>query len=171
MERSVLEDLLDRIDGCTFATLDAETYPTPGIRKVMTGKRVILFTNKKVSGYENMVKRRLVEAGRDPSNFVLTDLPWGTRVPNSPLIEHKGKTYLQCIVLSEGDARFFITTTGDEVNEDDLNLRKRNTNQGLAANDEVLVCAYNLENITRIALAGENLVSEAPKRAVLRLNI
>jgi hypothetical protein len=171
MERAVLETLLANVDGCTFATLDAETFPVPGFRKVVTGKRIILFTNKKVSGYENMVKRRLIEAGKNPADFVLGDLSWGHRIPSTPLIEHKGKVYLQCIELSEGEERFFTTVSGIEVNKADIGLRERRTGQGLAKDDEILVSCYDLKHITRIALAGETIVSEAPSRSVLRLNI
>lgn len=170
MDLLVLKNLLMEINGCTFATIDAETVPSPGIRKVTTGKRVILFTNKKSSGYDNMVRRRLIEAGKNPDNFGLGDLPWGTRVPDSPLITHGPKTYLQVIELHPGASRFFLLD-GKEVAEKDLNLRSRRTNQGLSEEDEVLVCAYNIENITRIVLMNEQLVSDAPKRAILRISL
>lgn len=150
--------LLSKIQGCTFANLDAMTEPSNGIQKVTTGVRIILFTNKKSSGYENMVKRRLEEAGKDPNGFVLGDLLWGTRLPDSPVIENKGKHYLQCILLSEGQSKYFIG--GREVPQDGLMLRQRSNNQGLPTGSEVVVACYKLENITRIALMGETLVSE-----------
>jgi hypothetical protein len=156
MELFPLQNLLDKIQGCTFANLDTITEPSPGIQKVTRGERVILFTNKKVSGYENMVRRRLEEAGKNPDNFVLGDLPWGSRVPNSPLIENKGKFYLQCIRLKEGRSRFFI---GDREiqNPRGLMLKKRRTNQGLLEGEEVEVACYKLENIQKIALMDETL--------------
>jgi hypothetical protein len=61
MEREILSALLAQIKGCSFANLDTETVPTPGIRKIVTGQRVIMFTNTNCSGYENMVKRRLLK--------------------------------------------------------------------------------------------------------------
>lgn len=170
MDRSVLENLLAEVEGCTFASIDTETEPSSGILKVTKGQRIILFTNKKSSGYDNMVKRRLMEAGKNPDNFVLGELPWGMRVPNSPLIEHKGKTYLQCIHLTDGESKYALKSTGVEVDPELLGLRQRRTNQGLAAGDEVIVSCYNLDNIERITLMGETLVAEKPSRSILRLN-
>lgn len=167
MDRAVLENLLSQINGCTFASIDAETEVSPGVKKVVSGRRVILFTNKLSNGYENMVKRRLIEAGKNPENFVLHDLPWGTRVPETPLIEHKDKVYLQCIELSEGTARYYIAVTGVEVDPAQLNLKERHSNQGLPPGEEVNVRAYDLNSITRIALMGENLVSERETQTVL----
>jgi hypothetical protein len=159
MELFVLQNLLDKIQGCTFASIDAETEPSKGIHKVTTGIRVILFTNKKSSGYENMVKRRLIEAGKNPDNFVLGDLPWGQRLENSPLIENKGKFYLQCILLTEGTSKYYI---GDrEISGNGLGLRGRFPNQGLPPGDEVLVACYNIDSIKRIAVMGKEVfVSE-----------
>lgn len=158
MELFPLQNLLDKIEGCTFATLDTVTVPSPGITKRTTGERVILFTNKLSSGYENMVKRRLLEAGKNPDNFVLGDLPWGTRLPNSPLIENKGKYYLQCIRLVDGQSRYFIGKREVE-NPRGLMLRSRRTNQGLSKDDEVEVCCYRLDHIERIVLMGDELVA------------
>jgi hypothetical protein len=173
MDRRVLDDLLSRIDGCTFATIDATTTLSAGLVKVVTGKRVILFTNKISSGYENMVKRRLEEAGKDPKSFHSGDLPWGTRIHNSPLIEHKGRVYLQTIDLTAGQADYFML--GDKLTPEEvegLKLKPRHAdNQGLALSSQVQVSCYLLENIDRIVLMGEQLVSEAPRRAVLKLNI
>lgn len=169
MNLDVLKNLLEEINGCTFATIDIATCPSPGIRKVTTGKRVILFTNKKSSGYDNLVRRRLIEAGKNPDNFATGELQWGQRVPNSPLIVHGDRYYIECVELTEGSSRFFLLD-GKEVNENDLNLRSRRTNQGLSPEDEVHVIMPKIENITRIALMKEILVSEAPKRAILRVS-
>jgi hypothetical protein len=158
MERFVLENLLDKINGCTFANIDATTEPSNGIRKETTGIRVILFTNKKSSGYENMVKRRLIEAGKNPDNFVSGDLPWGEQVPNSPLVEHKGKVYLKCVLLSEGQPRYFIGNR--EVSGNGLGLRGSWPNQGLPPSDAVKVACYNLEHIKKITLMGETLTAD-----------
>lgn len=160
MDRPLLENLLEEIDGCTFATMDAETEPARGILKRETGKRVILFTNKKSSGYENMVRRRLIEAGKDPDGFVSGDLKWGTPVPNSPLVEHEGKTYLKVIELAEGQSRYFLKRSMAEANPADLGLRPSRPYQGGLPGDEKVICrAYNLEHITRITLMNETLVA------------
>jgi hypothetical protein len=39
------EKLLSRIHGATFASIDTETTPAAGVRKVTTGTSVLLFAN------------------------------------------------------------------------------------------------------------------------------
>jgi hypothetical protein len=161
MDRVTLENLLNKFHGCTFATIDSETSPSPGIRKIETGKRVILF---KSPHYADMVKRRLIEAGKDPNNFVIGEMPWGQRVPNSPLIEHRGKTYLQVVELVEGQSKYFLL--GMEQRPEDLGIRPRRTNQGLPEGDEVIVRCYSLDSITRIVLMGQTVLAANEKSIV-----
>jgi hypothetical protein len=158
MDVFMLQNLLDKINGCTFANIDSITEPSNGIRKETKGTRVILFTNKKSSGYDNMVRRRLVAAGKNPDRFSLGDLPWGKRLPNSPLIENKGKYYLQCIVLAEGPSKYYIGER--EINPAGLLRTGQKTNQGLPPGEEVIVACFKLESITRIALMDEVLVAD-----------
>jgi hypothetical protein len=169
MDRLLLENLLQQIKGCTFASIDAETTPTPGYTKFTERLSVILFTNSNFSGYEAMLHRRLLAAGKNPQDFSLGDLPWGTRVPNSPLVENKGKTYLQCIVISPGVERIVNNITQNEVTAKDLGLREHHKQYGLTDASKIVVKCYDIENITRIALMGEEIVAEKPKRAILRL--
>jgi hypothetical protein len=145
IELAEITALVEEIRGCTFASLDAETAPSPGVTKIVTGESVLLF-NCGYSGYEAMVKRRLLAIGKEPGNFSLGDLPWGTRLGSSPLIEHKGRYYLQAVKLRDGDARCFIGS--NEI--DCALLPKKRTNQGLI--DEVQVRAYSLDSITRLTL-------------------
>lgn len=158
---NILEPLVGSIKGCTFASLDAVTVPTPGVIKMSSGVQVILFSSKE-SGYERMVRRRLIEAGKEPNNFVLSDLPWGEKVDGGPLIRHNGKMYLQGIVLNPGQARWFVGTLNNragwkEIDGSKLAVSKRKTpNQGLGSRS-VYVAAYNVENITNLRLLGETL--------------
>ena len=150
-------DLLKSIRGCTFASLDAETI-VKGFRHVKTGERVIVFTNKKSSGYENMVKRRLLGAGLNPDSFVLGDLPWGQRVPDTPLITHKGEYYLQTIFLGAWTSKYYLGS--QEVPEHLLGgiiTRPRHYEQGLPKEKEVTVKTYKLSSITGIRLMRETL--------------
>jgi hypothetical protein len=157
MELETLKLLLAQVDGSTFATIDSTTSPTPGVRKVTTGTRVILFT--KENGYEEMVRRRLTEAGKDPRDFVLSDLPWGERIPNSPFIVCRGRHYLQTVVLEPGKSTCYL---GDaEVDCKDF-VSSRRTNQGLSKDNEVHVATYRLDHIDRISLMGEVLVASTP---------
>lgn len=153
MELSELQDTLSRIEGCTFATLDALTEAKSGITRVTTGERVILFTNKRSSGYENMVRRRLQQAGLDPDGFRLGDLPWGERMPETPIIVHKGKYYLQTITLEPGAYEYFLGR--HVVDPMSFGIKPPKTKQGLPPGKEVLVATYALENITRLVLMGQ----------------
>jgi hypothetical protein len=157
VELSIILPIVKQIRGATFATLDAVTKPSPGIRKVATGVRVVLFNTRGESGYGAMVKRRLAEAGRNPDNFVVGDLPWGERIDGTCLIQHRGVSYLQSIVLDAGRTEYFIGNV--PVSPEGLGLREgsQRTNQGLSPASEVLVATYRLDSITRIALMGEEL--------------
>jgi hypothetical protein len=159
MELEALKLLLDKVDGSTYATIDSTTYPTPGVRKVTTGTRVILFTNKGgISGYGEMVKRRLLEAGKDPRDFVLGDLPWGERIPDTPFIINRGVYYLQTVVLEPGQSIGYIGNR--EVDLNDF-VPPRRTNQGLPKGDEVVVATYRVDHIDSIRLMGEILIADA----------
>jgi hypothetical protein len=156
MELEALKILLDKVTGATFATIDSTTSPSPGVRKVTTGTRVIIFNNMEHSGYEALVKQRLIEAGKDPRDFVLSDLPWGERISNTPIIMCRGVAYLQTIVLQPGQSRGYIGNR--EVDLADF-VTSRRTNQGLPKGDEVIVSTYRLDHIDRITLVGEVMTS------------
>lgn len=149
-------DVLSRINGCTFASVDSVTMPDKVVRKVTTAARVILFTNQKTSGYDNMVRRRLEQAGKNPDDFSLSDLPWGERVPGTPLIQHKGEYYLQCILLHEGVSEYYLGTGTIPVDPRYLALKERRSNQGLVP--PVIVNTYKLDSITAIRVLGEEYV-------------
>lgn len=165
MDFNILQNLLDKISGCSFASIDAVCFPKTGVRLEIQGERVIMFTNKTCSGYENMVRRGLMEAGKDPDSFVLGKLPWGERVPESPLITHKGKYYLQTIVLAHGSERWFKDDI--EVDVSDLKIAQRYRPDDP---DKVEVHTYKLESITRIALMGQILVADETK-AIMPLSV
>lgn len=141
---------LSDINGSAFVSLSAVTYPARGIRKTTT-ETVLVIQSAGTSGYEAMVRRRLLEAGKNPDNFVLSDLPWGERLEEgSPIIVLRDKYYLQTIFLSHGEYHYFIGET--EVDPKDLALPSRRTNQGLARGDEVLVKTYALDSIVELRL-------------------
>lgn len=160
MDRPGFNAVFKRIKGCTFASLDTVTIPSPGFRMVTMGTQVILFTNKTGgSGYERMVKRRLEAAGKDPLTFSVGDLPWGERVPNTPLIVHKQKLYLQTVLLRPGDSGFFVGNF--KVDPLDYPFLKPDVyegfSQGLPIDNRVRVRTFKLESIESIHILGETL--------------
>lgn len=81
--------------------------PLQGQVREVKSQRVMVFTNSEESGYENMVKRRMQEEGIDPESWNENEVRWGTRIPNSPLISHKDKFYVECIILEEEDVHYY----------------------------------------------------------------
>ena len=154
-----ISEILSRINGCTFASLDVTTKPAPGVTIHTDRLNVLLFTNKLASGYEAMVKRRLVEAGKDPDSFTSGELPWGEAVINSPLVKHKGEFYLKTIPLRSGECRCFIGLT--KVPCGNLTWLKPSDapNQGLDRDKQVRVRTFKLSSIRAIRLMGEEVVS------------
>lgn len=156
MNYDQLMNLLNRVHGCTFASMDSVTSPSSGITKVTKGEQVILFSNTADSGYESMIRRRLKEFGRDPNTFVVSDLPWGTRVENLPIIAHKGRFYLQAVRLYPGEVKTFIGSR--EVSNDLLDKSAFKWNQQLPKEKQVEVRTYALDNITRMRLLKEEVL-------------
>jgi len=78
------------------------------VRKVTEGMNVMVFQNKNTNAYDNMVKRRLVKEGKDPSTFELGERAWGVRLPKTPFIEHKGQHYLEIICMKAGTTTYLL---------------------------------------------------------------
>lgn len=156
MTRDDFIELLAKVRGCTFAALDAETSPSPGVRKTTTNEQVLLFSMRSGSGYENMVKRRLAELGRDPDTFSVGDLPWGRRIDNTPCIAHAGNIYVQMVVIKPGMSECFVGN--HSVNCAAFGKKMQSGyGQGLPDDRRVVVHTYKLESIVRLTLLGETL--------------
>lgn len=161
-----IQHLLSQIKGCTFASLDAETKPAPGYRKQVLNEQVMLFTNQGGSAYERLVRRRLASIGRDPDSFVVGSLPFGERIPGTPVIEHYNgyciKHYLQCVILKPGEVRAWMGQTQVDpsisaVFSRDKSIRDTASHQGLPEEKAVIVRTYCLDNIMAIRLMGDTV--------------
>ena len=166
--------ILNSFEGATFASLDTETNvtltggkknPYQGrVTKRTSNNQVMLFTNKNSNGYENMVKRRLEAEGKNPESFTVGSLPWGTRIPNTPLIENKDKYYIQMIFNKPGYSEYFLD--GVKINnvEEIEGFPKAKdeaevNGQGLSKDNAVIVRTFALESIKAIRLLGEEIKS------------
>jgi len=165
MDLEILKAQVEQIRGCTFANLDALCSPKPGISQRITGERVIIFRTNGASGYENMMKRHLVAAGKDPDSFKVGPLPWGERLGDLPIITNRGKFYLQTIELAPGKEDFFLTFSGVAVNPEDFGIKRRFPQPFLPPDAQVRMHTYNIENIERITLMGETLVDPVTSTA------
>lgn len=162
-----IQDLLGKINGATFAGLDTVTSvalkggkknPMQGeITKHCYGHNVMLFTNKKNSGYDLMVRRRLEKEGKDPSTFILGALKWGQRLPNSPIIEHNGKYYIQVIFISAGAVEYMRSGWPiEKLNIEGLDEKPESADQG-GLDNKVIVRTYALDSIKAIRIMGEEI--------------
>lgn len=147
------------MQGSTIATIDSETSPSPGIKKITTGERVILFSGIEDSGYETMIKRKLKAMGRDPDSFSVGPLPWGTRVGNTPIIAHKGRFYLQAVRIHSGQIQTFIGDTPVPPEDVLKPLFSQFRQRDLPKDEQVHIRTYALDSIKKITLLREELAN------------
>jgi len=160
-----LRKLLASVNGATFININTSTEPklTGGksnphkgrVRKVTTGANVMVFQNKSVNGYEAMVKRRLEKEGKAPESFELSPRKWGTRLPNTPIVEHKGNYYLEVIFLHKGKTHYEL----DGVKTDPSNIQGLPGYNGEAEqgglNDKVVIRTFKIDSLTSITINKE----------------
>ena len=162
---NIKEVINDNINGATFISLTTSTDPRllggkdnahkGHVKKVMTGANVMVFQNKNVHGYDAMVKRRLEKEGKDPNSFSLSPRAWGTRVPNTPFVEHKGNYYLEVIFLHAGEVHYELD--GQPIAEADvigLPPVKEEGHQG-GLSDKVIIRTFKVDSITSLKINGE----------------
>lgn len=178
MHRQDLDHLIASIRGATFASLDTVTEPTirgghsnPFVGRVAKhtlGGSVILFTNQRSNGYENMVRRRLEQEGIEPDSFVLGERPWGIRIPDTPYVTHNGKMYLECIFLRKGTEEYRWSVPPEHRNglppeidvipkEYIIGLKDRTEAEQGGLTNKVNLRVYRLDSIQAIRLMGEEV--------------
>lgn len=172
-----LINILAKVNGASFVSIDTLTdvklkggksNPFQGrVTKLHTGASVMVFQNKKSNGYENMVRRRLLAEGKDPDTFELKPRKWGTRIPETPIIEHikmgdNGKQfierYLEVIFLKAGTSQLLVDGkpyTGEipgleEDTEDPLS-------QG-GLDNKVIIRTYKCDSIKKIRIDKQEYV-------------
>jgi hypothetical protein len=168
MKFESIKNVLDGVNGATFAGIDTVTKPMlrggqknplqGRVTKKTEGAVVMLFTNKLTNAYESMVKRRLEQEGKDPSTFELKPRAWGQRIPNTPFVEHKDEKYLECIFIKGGRSAYFID--GQEVPKDAIQgLPEAESNEQAQGglDNKVIIRTYALNSIEQIRVLGETL--------------
>ena len=176
-----IEKLFSALKGCSFAGLDTVTEVKvtknmPGsprgknaianphhgrVTKRMTGARIMVFGNVNSNGYENMVKRRLEQEGKDPNDFVLSDRKWGERLKGSPMVkkaEADGSTsyYLEAIFMAPGETEYFLDGVTPIEKEDVIGMSQSKPNDAAQAGLEnmVQIRTFKLDSITQIRTDG-----------------
>lgn len=164
-----IKQLLKSVNGASFISINTNTEPSLSggkkntmkgrVRKITTGSNVMVFQNKRLNGYEQMVNRRLVEEGKDPASFELQPRKWGMRIDNEPIVEHKGQYYLEVIFLKSGKTTFQLD--GIEIPRSDVEGLKDavEAEQG-GLDNKVVIRSYKLDSITQMTIDNETYNGE-----------
>lgn len=168
-----LNEIVSSVKGTTFAGLTTRTSvkllggkknPMQGrVEKLTENSNVIIYSNSEKSGYGEMVKRRMLKEGKDPSEFKMKPRVWGVRVGNSPFIEHKDKYYFECIFVNPGKVTYFLD--GEVIEKDEIeglpkpkekDEVKEDTSQG-GIEDKVILRTFSLDSIVSIKINKDEL--------------
>lgn len=169
MKIDQIKEILTKVSGTSFCSMDTITpvklsggkaNPMQGkVTKHTANNQVMLFSNTNSNGYENMVRRRLEKEGKDPDSFKLGALPWGQRIPDTPMIEHNDKTYIQVIFNKPGKSVYMLD--GEPIEADAIEglpeTKIISKSQGLEEDNQVVIRTFQLDNIESIRLLGEEI--------------
>jgi len=160
-----ISQVLADVNGASFISMDTETKPTltggksnllqGRVTKQNSGASIMVFQNKTTSAYDKMVKRRLEKEGKNPETFELQPRKWGKRIPNTPLIEHKGELYLEVIFLKSGKSIYLLDGKPIDKNEI-VGLKESNISEESQAglSDKVIIRTFKLDSIKRLKIGG-----------------
>jgi len=167
-----LESIFANVNGSSFVGIDSLTdvkvnkkhngglNPHYGnITKVMRNANVMVFQNKKTNAYENMVHRRLIAEGKNPNDFVLGNRIWGTRIPDTPFVEHikdgVKKMYLEVIFLKPGKVEYFYNGNPIDV-KNIIGLPSYDSPDGQGGLDNtVIIRVFSFESIVCVRIDSE----------------
>lgn len=163
-----IQQVLQNVNGNSFMGIDTLTKedltggkknPHQGrVTKACIGSQVQCFQNKHVNGYDAMVKRRLVAEGKAAEDFQLGPRAWGTRLPNEPIIEHKGEYYLEVIFKSAGNVEYMLDGVPCAKSQiEGLKPSSGGGEQG-GLDNKVVIRTYKLSSIQKIRIDGQEYV-------------
>jgi hypothetical protein len=159
-----LQSKLHEIKGARAASV--VTVTSPAMNKKVNGEanpfygRVKKRTYRSVMigfRYENSVNNQRDREEKDV-DFVALPRKWGVHIDGTPLIEHKGKYYLECKVEKVIESVYLLDgeLADDEVVEPYLAPRSASSRQNL--DKEVVLIDVSLENIEVIVMGGDTYV-------------
>lgn len=161
--RDIIEN---KVNGATFASLDTLTRPVllggkknphqNRVFKACIGSNVMLFSNKRTNAYDAMVKRRLESVGMNPEDFVLSPRTWGERLPNEPVVTHKGQFYLEVIFRKAGRVQYYLDCLPVAKSAIQGLPDKDEAEQGgLPEENKVVIRTFKFDSIWRVAIDGK----------------
>lgn len=150
-----LMDSLQEHKGTQFVTIVAKTQPKLSknpLGPIFKVSRVNICVNW---NYRNSVNLQRMREGNEDT-FVPKPRPWGTRLPNSPFVEHKGELYLEAKVEKSLDYRY-ENANGDIIENSIVNpyLPQRKQSSTQQTEKEIIIRDYIVENIIGITMQGE----------------
>lgn len=159
----MFQDIFKNVNGSSFIGIDTITIPvlTGGksnpmqglVKKIVTGSSVMVFQNKNANGYENMINKRLIQEGMEPT-FVVGPRTWGDRIPNSPFITHKDKLYLEVIFLKAGKVTY--TLNDKPINKEYImGLKESSEANQEGLDNKVIIRTYAADSITKVRIDGQ----------------
>lgn len=156
--------VLSALNGNGFVGVDTETVPVlkggkknpmqGRVKKVVSGSQCQMFQNKYLNGYEEMVRRRLNAEGKNGTDFQLGSRAWGSRIEGLPLVEHKGKYYLELIYQNSGNVQYLLD--GEPIAKEEiegLDDKPEGAQGGLS--DKVIIRTIALENVRGLRYGGQ----------------
>lgn len=170
-EREIIEMFMqpekNGINGASFVGLDTLTIPTlkggkknpmqGEVAKFNEGSSVMVFQNKNSNGYENMVMKRLEKEGKAPESFQLGQRAWGTRLENSPLIEHKGEYYLEVIFLKSGEVSYYHE--GREISKNEvIGLEEKAEGEQGGLDNKVIIRSFKVASLISVRINSKVII-------------
>lgn len=156
--------VLMSIKGATPATFVAVTEVkmnktnNPYYGRVTKKQKSNVFIN---FDYAGSVNRKLIKKGKEP-DFVAKPRKWGSKLPNTPIIFHENKYYLEARFLNnEPQVEYMVegVVTDKAVLETYLPVRKTESireHQGL--DEEITIRDFNVANIHELTVNGVRYV-------------
>lgn len=148
-----LINVLKDIKGTTFVSIDSETIPQlkGGKSCPFNGVKKYSHTNCTIGfKWENSVNNQLEREGKDRS-FEAKPRTWGHRVVGTPLVEHKGKYYLETKVEKADSPDYFMN--GNRISNDDIKPYIKETVS--ITDDPLFIRDYPIDSIRNIKIKGE----------------
>jgi len=163
ISQSDLVDILKRCNGARPVNILTATVPQMNktgnpffgrIKKLMNNT-VFIGVN-----YENSVNKVRNKEGNTP-DFVSSPRKWGNRIPKTPLVEHKGKLYLECRFLSLVGTPKYMVDDMTFIDESALAnwLVKKKSNAGhQGVTNEIILRDFSLSSILEIHIDNERYI-------------
>lgn len=149
--------LLNARRGANIVSIETET--TPRMRKTGNPYAGRLVKQSKINGminwyYENSVNNQREREGKK-TDFEAKPRQWGKRVKGTPLVEHKGRYYLE-VKVENTYGKTYIDDQGNVVNQEEIEeflYNSSSSRQGVE--DKVILRDYKLDSIQSITMNGK----------------